>query len=820
MKGYSSFFIISVVILCSVCQGITWTNGFGDRLWTAGGNWDLNRQPSSSDNVSISLNGTNRCILDGTGYADWILMGETATGHLQITGSAQLNVNASFKIGNNLNDPSLNLVEVRDDAQVELSLADTGFLQIAHINGTQGRLELHENAFVHTVKRTNIGNRANGQLAVYDNGHFKSEGAVYVGNQSGSSGTIEMHGGTFEMTGYVLYVGAVSGSTGHIQADGGQILVRDLVLGSGGTIDVTKGSLFVNQGSANWSAFKTSIQNAHAAGQITGYGNSANVLFDWDEEGYDLTITAIRDLRMARPLGPPNGGEETPGWKLVWEEGANGPYTHDVYLGRDPDAVTYADKSPGPCPGAGSLNGDLDGDCHVDMYDAHEMAKLWIAPYDLDEFAQMAAHWLLSNPYKGNQSDMEYAFGDLKAGETYYWRIDEVAGDSTVIEGDPMSFTVIPAWQQDEFIISIGWTDLFDSSDRAGYIQKLVELGINNVAEVTQTFDQCTAAGLSVMLKNKPSHAFAADFKDRPGFWGYWQEDEPNPGSEFEQVGQDHLLAHWADPRHPSYTNLQSINYGIDRSDVYDFIDIVNPEVLSFDFYQWYWGIGYPFKTLIENLEFYREVALANNIPLHSWVEVDADSNAENVGTAENRARYRYSVYMNLTYGVKGIFWFTASKMFNKDGGYVTKQGYYDDVQIINQEIANLGPELVQLTSTAVYHTGIGSVPYDHSSSMNSIPGGHWIQIVEDGFALGMFTNEDGDDYAMVMNRDKNDAHTATLQFPVDPVTQVKIFDATAGTWSNLPISGVYPNQSVSVVLDPGADDPDGGLGKLIEVIR
>ncbi len=815
----TTIMIVFVFCLSAAVHAHVWTNTAGDNLWLTDGNWDLNSQPGLTDNISINSAGTDKCILDANGYGNWILMGNGPQGHLQIIGNAVLNLNANFKIGNLLNDPNLNLVEVRDNAEVYLSLADTGFLQISHINGTQGRLELRENAYVHALKRTNVGNRNNGQLAIYDNAHFYTEGAFYVGNQSGSSGTVEMHGGVLQMTGYVLYVGAPAGSTGHIQADAGQILIKDLAMGSGGSIDVTGGSIFVNQGSTDWDTFKTNIQTYHANGQITGYGDPNNVIFAWDEANYDLTMTAIRDLRMAVPQGPPNSGLETPGWKLVWNEGQNGTYTHDVYIGRDEDAVSTADKSPGPCPGTGALTGDWDGDCHVDFFDVATLSGLWLASYDFNEYAQMAANWMLSNPYRGNQSDTEYYPDDLKVGQTYYWRIDEVEPNNNVIEGDPWSFTVVPAWKQEEFIISIGWTDLFDCSDRAGYIQKLVDLGINNVAEVIQTFDQCADAGLKIMLKNKPSYSFAPAYKDNPALWGYWQEDEPSPGSEFEQVGEDHLLVHWADPQHPSYTNLQSINYGIDRDDVYDFIDIVNPEVLSFDFYVWYWGIGYPWKTLIENLEFYRDVALANDIPLHSWVEVDATGSSE-VSDPESRARYRYSVYMNLTYGVKGIFWFTASKIFDKSSGTISNPGYYADVQTINQELANLGPELINLTSTAVYHTGIGTVAHDHSSSMDDIPAGHWIQIDEDGFALGMFTDPDDDDYAMVMNRDKDDAHTATLRFPVEAVSQVKAFDAVNGTWSNLTISGSYPNQSVSLPLDGDTGTPDGGLGKLIQIMK
>lgn len=816
-------FLILTAGWCSVAGAHTWTNAAADNQWTTNGNWDLNSQPTLSDNVLVDLNGTNSCILNGSGSANWIQLGAgaiTAEGHLRVTGSSTLELNNNFKIGDFADNPNMNLVEVRDNTVIETSLSGSGFLQIANQPGSKGRLELHENATFLASKRSNIGQKGEGHLAIYDNASFITSGAFYLANASATTGRLEMYGGLFEMQGYVLYVASPAGSTAHIQADGGLISVKDLVMGDGGTIDITKGTITVNQNGTNYAAFKTAIQGHHAAGRITGYDDPAKVIFQWDDDNYTLTMTAIRSFSVAIPQAPADGGEDTDGWMLAWLEGLAGGFTHDVYFGTDYDAVMNADKTMPVCDGAGDLDGDLDGDCTVNLDDVKILCGWWLDMYDLADFVPTANNWQTARVFKGHQSATQYSYGDLKEGQTYYWRIDEVDAGNNVTKGDVQSFTAVEKWRQDEFIISIGWTDMFGCSDRAGYIQRLVDLGINNVAEVIQTFDECANAGLKVMLKNKPSYTYAPTYKDNPALWGYWQEDEPSPGSEFEQVGQDHLLAHWADIRHPSYTNLQSINYGIDRDDVYDFIDIVNPEVLSFDFYVWYWGVSYPWKSLIENLEFYREVALANDIPLHSWVEVDADGNAENAGTAENRARYRYSVYMNLTYGVKGIFWFTASKIFNKTTGTISKQGYYDDVQVINNELANLGPELINLTSTAVYHTGIGTVAYDHAASMHGIPGGHWIQIDQNGIALGMFTDPDGDDYAMVMNRNKDNASTATLRFPVTAVSHVKAFDALNGTWSNLSISGAYPNQSVNIVLDGGTGSPDGGMGKLIQIIR
>ena len=296
-------------------------------------------------------------------------------------------------------------------------------------------------------------------------------------------------------------------------------------------------------------------------------------------------------------------------------------------------------------------------------------------------------------------------------------------------------------------------------------------------------------------------------YEDDPRVFGYFQGSEPSE-SDLEYWAGYHWKCHWAAPSKPSWTDVQSINYGVSRSYIETFIEMFNPEILVFDFYQWYWW----WKTLIENLEYFRKQAIANDIYLYSWVEVDADSS----GGETNRRRYHYSVYMNLTYGAKGICWFTASKIFNKSNGTIANQGYYDDVQAMNVEINNLGPELLGLTSTAVYHTGMGTEAKDWTGAadpMNPIPFDNWVQIVEAGFGLGMFENAAGDDYVMVMNRDIDAAsRTVMVQFKTE-VSQVRIFDATAGTWSTMSISGSAPNQQVS--FSTGA-----GSGKLLSVTK
>jgi len=308
------------------------------------------------------------------------------------------------------------------------------------------------------------------------------------------------------------------------------------------------------------------------------------------------------------------------------------------------------------------------------------------------------------------------------------------------------------------------------------------------------------------IYKNPTDPWFAKVYKNNPGAWGYFQMDEPDQ-SEIPYWAEYHLQCHAADPGKPSYTNIQSINYGVSRSYVDYFCDTVNPEVLSFDYYQWKWSS----YTLIENLEYYRGKALSLGVPLHSWVEARPTTTS-----SSNPVRRRWSTYTNLVYGVKGIWWFTRSDILDNGGNVISgRQADYDNIKAINGELKNLGPYLVNLTSTSVYHASKTGGYKDWTGTQNpmlEIPAGFWVQIPPQAVTLGMFSGLSGYEYMMVTNR----TITTTLN-PVltvkNAITSAEIFDAVNNTWSPLTISGSYPNQSVTVSL-AAAD------GKLIRVVK
>ncbi len=111
----------------------------------------------------------------------------------------------------------------------------------------------------------------------------------------------------------------------------------------------------------------------------------------------NFTLETRPQVRTARAHSPENGQVNVPNaWRLSWIPGVGSQF-HDIYLGTSREAVK-----------AGH----------------HQMEKG-------------------NSVYQGRQenANAQYPFSDLKDGQTYYWRIDEVDGE-TIHAGDVWEFTI------------------------------------------------------------------------------------------------------------------------------------------------------------------------------------------------------------------------------------------------------------------------------------------------------------------------------------------------------------------------------------------
>jgi len=270
----------------------------------------------------------------------------------------------------------------------------------------------------------------------------------------------------------------------------------------------------------------------------------------------------------------------------------------------------------------------------------------------------------------------------------------------------------------------------------------LAAAGLTVVDWEPEALDVLPRHGIKGMVQ-KPTAEIARQVADHPALWGYHCGDEPYPEEEFEAVAGQFRELHAADPRHPAFLNMLSTAGPFLRT----YMEVTRPDILSFDYYQWWWGSDRYF----EKLEQFREAAVAADIPLGSCLEANVDPHrGHRRRLKDNAVKLRQSVYTNLAYGVTMIEWFNSGLIFAADSTELTPAGR--DIAALNAELRRLGPVLAGLKSRDVFHTP----PLPRGT--REAPTEYWVHLVGDGVGTGlvqgMFEDADGTDYMLVANRD------------------------------------------------------------------
>jgi hypothetical protein len=303
-----------------------------------------------------------------------------------------------------------------------------------------------------------------------------------------------------------------------------------------------------------------------------------------------------------------------------------------------------------------------------------------------------------------------------------------------------------------EFVIyTFGTPGLADLKARAA---ALAEAGITLVDWDPESLDVLCDYGLKGLV-HKPTPEIARRVCGHPALWGYFYCDEPYPEDAFPPIAADLKELKAADPGHPVLINMMSTTGEFLRT----YMRVVQPDILSFDYYQWWWGSNRNF----EKLEEFRQEALAANVPLGSCLETNTNPfNARDRSRLpDNAVKLRQSVYTNLAYGVTSIEWFPCAMLFEEESGQLTPSGR--DVAALNSELHRLGPVLGGLRSQDVYHT----LPL--AKGTREAPIEYWVHLsgeeMRAGLVQGMFKDDDGVDYMLVANRDYRASQSVAVSF-------------------------------------------------------
>ncbi|MGC9318244.1 MAG: LamG domain-containing protein [Armatimonadota bacterium] len=348
-------------------------------------------------------------------------------------------------------------------------------------------------------------------------------------------------------------------------------------------------------------------------------------------------------------------------------------------------------------------------------------------------------------------------------------------------------------WEMDEFVI-MPWGGPSLQPDVEGndaLPQVIKDANFNVVLCHLDKLELCREWGFKALLQGV-SPQEAATLRDDEAVWGYMIKDEPKNHTEYPALAWRMQELREADPNHPGYINLGGSLNG--HHPLY--LQMVKPDLLSYDYYQWSWGQERHFSRLEE----YRRGALEHDMPLMVWVHGNAGppemrEDEYYYHAPDNQQRMRHSVFTSLAYGAKGIQWFHGKHLFA--GDHLRPCG--QDVAAINAELQNLGPKLVELESVRVYHTP--PLPAD----TQPIPDGYWVQLSEGEFVLGMMRHPDQPDteYLMLANRDHTSDATALLDIARQGV-DVERLNKDTGQWDRQEVAEADGASRVAVPMAAG----------------
>ncbi|MBP1994542.1 Ig-like domain-containing protein [Paenibacillus eucommiae] len=289
------------------------------------------------------------------------------------------------------------------------------------------------------------------------------------------------------------------------------------------------------------------------------------------------------------------------------------------------------------------------------------------------------------------------------------------------------------------------------------------------------------AMGANAMaLTDDQLQAYVNQYKDHPGLGGYFIMDEPGPAVMSEAARIYKKIAE-LDPNHHPHVNMLPFTNLFQQ-----WVDLVGADKLNYlatDFYPYIvkpgggTAIKPDFYSFLDEL---RKTGLKNNVKTSNYLQ---SVGIDGYLVRPDANRMRHDVYSNLSYGVKGLTWFTWWSPGNtgvekfSDEAIVTKNGMksdlYEPVKELNRQITTLGPTLLRLNAVEVYHAG--QMP----DGTVKVPADYFFKLIPDDkgketqtIISHMVDAESGRNYIMAVNRTL--AQTYDLSFKLDPSWKIK----------------------------------------------
>ncbi len=294
---------------------------------------------------------------------------------------------------------------------------------------------------------------------------------------------------------------------------------------------------------------------------------------------------------------------------------------------------------------------------------------------------------------------------------------------------------------------------------------------------------------------------YVTTYSQHQALFGYMLKDEPN-AAQFGQIAQVAAAFRKAAPNHctcinlfPMYATDEQLGTKTYEEHLEQFLTTVDPDFLCYDHYP-FMKHGPDHQDFCHNLELARAATLQHAKPL--WIVILAawkeHFRQPTVG------EMHWQVYSSLAYGVKGIFYFTYWPITPDYKAIVDYEGepgpLHEPIRQLNGEILQVGRTLLELESTAVYHTG-EAIP----QGCTRLPEGTRLSAPQDQpLILSFLQGQGGRRYAMIVNHDTD--HPADVELKLSPEIQaISRIRETDGLAEPLTPHG----QRVTISLRPGS---------------
>ncbi|MBJ06443.1 MAG: hypothetical protein CMO40_04895 [Verrucomicrobiaceae bacterium] len=342
-------------------------------------------------------------------------------------------------------------------------------------------------------------------------------------------------------------------------------------------------------------------------------------------------------------------------------------------------------------------------------------------------------------------------------------------------------------------LMMVTWAEWPKDPDQQDVMAQFIKSnGFNAVECEVNLLEMCRRNGLYARLGAgdlNELHRHATKLKDDKNVFGYFVSDRRRKSSfpAFANIAKGFAQA---DPNHPTIF----INRAL-WGEYHEFVTTVNPMIL--DFYHYHWdGRRHPERRFIY-LRSICELAAENGIPAMRCV-----------GAGVSLPQLRHTIYTSLAYGVKAFhFWppwmFSYEKKGDQDvlvDGKIIPRVNLPPLAEVAKDVQPLGPTLVGLRSTGVYHT---KPFHPQAPGAADFPEDHWIQASGDHLVLGTFVNSDKQVHLLAVNADISQERDTSLSFR-GPLQSVEFLHRQSGSWKEVSLEADGDRRTLPIKLPPG----------------